>query len=172
MAVSLALTVVCYVSSFGNAFLYDDVPLIETNAYLRTTSGLWTMFTHATMTSSPVWPHHYRPVLMATFWLNYRLGGVAPLGYRVTNLVVHLVNGVLAFALLRRVLARFAPSTTATTTTDWASAFGASLFLLHPIQSIALNLVLKRNSSLCALFMLAALLFYARSRDAQAPARR
>ncbi len=168
VAVSLGLTVLCYVSSFGNAFLYDDVPLIETNAYLRTTHGLWTLFTHATMTSSPVWPHHYRPVLMLTFWLNYRIGGVAPLGYRITNLGVHLVNGWLAYCLLRRVLRRWTPRPTS----DWASAFGASLFLLHPIQSIALNLVLKRNSSLCALFMLAALLLYARSRDATRPSRR
>ncbi len=159
---SLALTVLCYVSSFSNAFLYDDVPLIETNAYLRTTHGLWMFFTHTTMTSSPVWPHHYRPILMLTFWLNYQLSGVTPLGYRITNLAVHLVNGWLAFYLLRRVLRRWVSEPAS----DWASAFGASLFLLHPIQSIALNLVLKRNSSLCALFMLAALLLYARSRAA------
>jgi hypothetical protein len=162
LGVSLALTILCYVSSFANKFLYDDVPLIETNAYLRTAHGLWILFTHATMTSSPVWPHHYRPILMLTFWLNYRASGFAPLGYRITNLAIHLGNGWLAFCLLRRVLRRWV----AAPTSDWASAFGASLFLLHPIQSIALNLVLKRNSSLCALFMMAAILLYARSREA------
>jgi protein O-mannosyl-transferase len=162
MASSLGLTVLCYASAFSNELLYDDVPLIETNAFLRTTHGLWIFFTRASITSSPIWPHHYRPILMLTFWLNYWLGGVDPVGYRVTNLAVHMVNGWLAFCLLRRVLRRWVPAPDS----DWASAFGASIFLLHPIQSIALNLVLKRNSSLCALFMLAALLLNARAHEA------
>ncbi|MDB4968640.1 MAG: tetratricopeptide repeat protein [Myxococcales bacterium] len=161
VAASLVLAVACWASCLANPFVYDDVPLIETNALLRSTGGLWTFFTHAKITSGPIWPHHYRPILMTTVWLNYQLGGVDPIGYRATNLVIHLVNGWLAWCLLRRMQRRWLPAAT----NDWASAFGASLFLLHPVQSIALDLVLKRNSSLCTLFMFAGLLLFARAND-------
>lgn len=168
VVVSLLATVAAYAGGLGNPFIYDDVPLIVVNALLRTPHGLGTFFRHAVMTSSPVWPGHYRPVLMLTFWLDYQLGGVAPIGYRVTNLGIHLVNGWLVWCLLRRVLARWQPAARV----DPASAFGASLFLLHPIQSITIDLVLKRNSSLCALFMLAAVLLFARAHDDDVPTQR
>lgn len=163
LAASLGLAALAHLPALSNRLIYDDVALIEINALLRTTAGLRTLMTHATLTSSPIWPQHYRPLLMLTLWLNYHLGaGVEPLAYRATNLAIHLGNGVLAFFLLRRALER----RVAAPLGDWAAAFGASIFLLHPIQSIVIDLVLKRNSSLCALWLFAAVLSYARALDA------
>jgi hypothetical protein len=126
--------------------VYDDVPLVAGNALLRTRAGLWTLSTSARMTSAPIWPGHYRPLLMATVWLQYQLAGATPWSWRLVNLLIHLGNGALVFALVRRL---------------WrdprAAAWAAALWLVHPIHAIAVDLVLKRNTSLCALLMLLAL---------------
>jgi predicted Zn-dependent protease len=168
LLLAMALTVLAYVNALANPFLYDDVPLVTVNALLRDRHGLGTFFTHATLTSTPVWTQHYRPILMLTLWLNYQLSGVAPTAYRLTNLAIHLVNGWLVFCVLRRVFER----RLASSQRNWAAAFAASIFLLHPIQAIVINQVLKRNSSLCALLMLATLLLWAQAHEAATTRRR
>jgi hypothetical protein len=154
----VALTLLVYSFALTNAFVYDDVQLILVNPLLRDLGGLRTLLTEARMTSQPIWQGHYRPVLMLGFWLNYQLGGTAPFAWRLVNLLIHVGDGLLAFVLVRRVArrldARYADAT---------ALAAAALFLLHPLQAITVDLVLKRNSSLSTLFMLLALLGFARA---------
>ena len=44
----------------------------------------------------------YRPLYWLSIALDFRLSGVGPLGYHVTNLVLHIANGFLGFRLLRK----------------------------------------------------------------------
>ena len=47
---------------------------------------------------------HYHPLTWASFGLDYVLWGMDPLGYHLTNLVLHALNGVLVYVLLLRLL--------------------------------------------------------------------
>jgi hypothetical protein len=89
-----------------------------------------------------------RPVLKVSYAFSWAFGG-SPLAFHVFNLVVHLVNVDL---VLRLAKAARAPS----------AMVPAVLFALHPIQTEAVTYVSGRSSSLSTVFMLLALLAYAR----------
>jgi protein O-mannosyl-transferase len=99
------------------------------------------------------WMSGLRPVLMFTYWLNYRLWGIDPGSYHVLNLVIHFANTGLVFLVLFRILG-FA---------GWkrqravsASLLGAAIFAFHPIQTESVSYIAGRSESLASLFMLLA----------------
>jgi hypothetical protein len=51
-----------------------------------------------------VWLNGVRPVLMLTYWANYKLGGDDPVGYHAFNLLIHAANSLLTFLILFRLL--------------------------------------------------------------------
>lgn len=94
-----------------------------------------------------------RPVLMFSYWLNYRFWGTGPLSYHFVNLVIHFVNTALVFLVLRRLLgkAEWPRQRTAA-----ASLIGAVVFAIHPLQTESVSYVAGRSESLAALFLLLA----------------
>ena len=46
-----------------------------------------------------------RPIAMITFALDHAFWGLDPWGFKLTSLVVHVLNALLVFALVRRLLA-------------------------------------------------------------------
>ncbi|HWQ53166.1 MAG TPA: tetratricopeptide repeat protein [Bryobacteraceae bacterium] len=99
------------------------------------------------------WMAGVRPLLMFTYWVNFRLSPVDTFLYHVVNVVFHLGAGVLMFFILRRLLEL------AGTRGDrvWIlSAFGAGLFLLHPIQTESVAYVASRSENLSVMLMLGA----------------
>lgn len=97
-----------------------------------------------------------RALSMASFVLNDHDWPSTPDTFKRTNLLIHLLNGVLAFGLARSVaLARVTPPR--------AAVIGlavAALWLLHPIQVSAVFLTVQRITMLSALFVFAALWAY------------
>jgi len=94
-----------------------------------------------------------RPVLMFSYWLNYRLWGSGPFSYHLVNIVIHSVNTGLVFLVLRRLLAMAAwPRGRAMA----AAIIGAVVFAIHPLQTEAVSYVAGRSESLMALFLLLA----------------
>src|SRR5258706_572981 len=85
-----------YANSLTKAFLLDDNIWILFNDSLP---SWWTNFW-----SSP------RPTISLSLTLNYKLGGVHPIGYHLFNLVIHLAAALTLFGILRRtmLLPRFA----------------------------------------------------------------
>src|SRR5690606_5525445 len=81
-----------------------------------------------------------------------------PYGFKVTNLLLHLLNGVLAFGLSRTISSIMAPvGEAAAQKVNLIALLCAALWLLSPIQISAVFLTVQRMTELAATFALAGL---------------
>ena len=88
-----------------------------------------------------------RPLLIFSYALNWSSGGLDPVGYHAVSLAIHLLNTVLAFALLRRLLG--SPD---------AALLGAAVWGLHPMTTEAVTYITGRSDALCTTWIFAALI--------------
>lgn len=103
-----------------------------------------------------------RPLSLLTFLLNDVSWPSDPWSFKYTNLLIHLLNGVLVFALSRQ-LSRLAGA--ANQRADWVAIGTTALWLLHPLQVSTVMLVVQRMTQLSALFTLAGLLLFVHGRS-------
>jgi tetratricopeptide (TPR) repeat protein len=99
------------------------------------------------------WVSGVRPVLMFSYWVNYRLWGLDTFSFHFTNLFIHFVNTGLVFLVLMRLLASAAWAQRKAAT---ASLIGAAVFALHPLQTESVSYIAGRSESLASLFLLLA----------------
>ncbi|MGH9720524.1 MAG: tetratricopeptide repeat protein [Bryobacteraceae bacterium] len=106
------------------------------------------------------WVKGVRPLLMFTYWLNYQSSGTDTTGYHLWNVLIHVLNSGLVFALIRRLL-----SLAGRERNNLLALFAAGLFLLHPVQTEGVAYIAGRSDSLATLFFLGAfaLFLYRRS---------
>jgi protein O-mannosyl-transferase len=94
-----------------------------------------------------------RPLLMLTYWLNYKIWGLTPFPYHAVSVLFHAVNAVLAGLIVHRLLGWAGE-------TGWTrnamAAFAGALFLLHPVQTESVAYVSSRSETMSVLFFLAA----------------
>lgn len=143
-----------YWNSFHTPFHFDDTAHIAENPAVRTWS-----------TINQVVP--WRPVLGATLVLNYQLGKLEVLGYHVGNLAIHILAGVLLWALLLHTLRTPRLAATLGPVAAGLSLVIALLWLLHPLQTQAVTYIVQRGESLASLFYLLAV--YAAARAWRSP---
>ncbi len=151
-ALAVVAVAVMIPSLFG-PFIFDDQPLIMGNHYVHSfehwakwfTGGLWD--TNYDPTEGVVRRGYWRPVTLASYAWDWAVGGGSPLVFHATNLLVHAVNVVLLFVILRKWCRD-----------DWGALAGAVLFAVHPVQTEPVAWIAGRTDSLCALGMLSAVL--------------
>ncbi|UHQ22568.1 hypothetical protein LVB77_18235 [Lysobacter sp. 5GHs7-4] len=103
-----------------------------------------------------------RPVAMASFALNAALGGFAPFSFKLGNLLIHLLCGVLVWQLLRRLLA-LDPRLSGQA--RLLATIASGLWLLHPIQVSTVLYSVQRMAQLSTMLVLAAVLVYVLARQ-------
>jgi protein O-mannosyl-transferase len=86
-----------------------------------------------------------------------------PGGHHLTNVLLHIANTLLLFALLLRIL----PQPRGWTSNLWPSAIIAALFGLHPLRVESVAWVSERKDVLSGLFFMLTLLAYARYAQAR-----
>lgn len=92
-----------------------------------------------------------RPLVQASFALNYRLGGLDAAGYHLVSLLLHAANTVLVFLFLRFVFARvFGVGGLS------LPFFAALLFGVHPVNSYTVSYIFCRSDLLAVFFSLGA----------------
>jgi len=130
-----------YSPALSGQFIFDDLSLPFCQPIRH--GSLLTWISHAGV----------RPVLILSYWLNYKISGDSPFSYHFVNLVLHFVNSALVFLVLLRIVQR----------AGWigrksqvASVIGALAFAIHPIQTESVSYVAGRSESLAALFVLLA----------------
>src|ERR1051326_3024006 len=92
--VIILLTALVYLPAIRGGFVFDD-SLITGSRLVRAADGLrrfW--FT----TEAP----DYYPLTWSCFWVEWHLWGDAPMGYHVVNVLLHAVNAVLLWMILRQ----------------------------------------------------------------------
>ncbi|MBI3715102.1 MAG: hypothetical protein HY255_03810 [Betaproteobacteria bacterium] len=163
----LAGTFFLYQPGLYGDFMFDDMANITYNKKLIIENGGWQQWYEASVSSfSGLFK---RPISMLSFAVNASTTGMnAPLYFKLTNLFIHLTNGVLVFwlsrLLLRRVLPTGAAAESARTLT-WASLLAAGLWLVHPLNLSSVLYIVQRMTSLSALFTFLALILYALGRN-------
>lgn len=148
VAVGLALlTLVAYQGVRHNDFIYyDDPDYVLKNP--RTQSGLTWETVKWAFTESHA--SNWHPITWLSHALDCQLYGLNPAGHHVTNVLFHVANVLLLFALLRRLTGAF-----------WRAALVAALFAVHPQRVESVAWVAERKDVLSGFFFLLTLLTYA-----------
>jgi len=160
-AVLVALLV--YQAGLSGPPVFDDGPNIVSNLQLRVKDVSLSSLREAAY-SSPVGAFQ-RPLSMLSFALNFYVsaGDFSPFHFKLTNLVIHLLNGLAVFALVR-ILVGFCckqrQQLLPAAYPDWLALAVAAAWLLHPLNLTSVLYLVQRMNSLAALFTLIGLILY------------
>lgn len=149
------LAFVVYGNTFGVPFLLDDIIFIVESESIRSLS--FSFLGHGW--TGPNWID-FRPVADLSFRLNYQISGLDVWSYHLVNICIHAASAVLLYLVLRNILA--------TRLSPWwsqaAALASAAVWVVHPININAVTYISQRFESLAAMFALAGLLAFLRSR--------
>ncbi len=96
---------------------------------------------------------HYVPLSWMTLGLDYAIWGMNPVGYHLTNLLLHAVNAVLVYFVARQLLRLAAPSAaTDDARVSWAAGFAALVFAVHPLRVESVAWITERRDVLSGCF--------------------
>ena len=137
----VGLMLLVYWPALRSSFVWDDDAYVTQNLLLRSTGGLGQIWSQLTAT-----PQYY-PLVHTSFWLEYHLWGLNPLGYHTVNVLLH----TLASLLLWRVLVRLKVP---------GAWLAAGIFALHPVNVESVAWVTERKNVLSGVFYFAAALAY------------
>jgi len=142
-ALILAATVLAYLPDLHNGFIWDDDRYVTNNQTLRSGAGLGAIWTNPTANSQ------YYPLVFTTFWIEYHLWDLTPVGYHLVNVLLHAAAAIVLWRLLRRL--------------NVPGAFLAGLiFAVHPVHVESVAWVTERKNVLSGLLYLLAAAAYLR----------
>ena len=168
----LILSAFVFLPGISGPWIFDDYTDLVHNSYIRIQTLDADALYHSaySLETGPL----KRPISMVSFALNhYFSGGInntAP--YKITNIIIHIINGLLIFWLLRIIFARLtqiAGSDTSswnmeTSFTTLLAGAAAMLWLIHPIQITSVLYIVQRMTEIAALFTLFGLISYIKGR--------
>ena len=146
-----------YWGSLDHGFHYDDYHSVVRNPHIRSIGNVSRFFLDPSTFSEEAKNAMYRPVLLATYALNFSSSGLDARGFHRTNVILHGLNAGLVFLLLLQLVGE-----------RKVAGGGALLFAVHPMNSEAVNYVSSRSELLMATFLLLACVLYLRFRAAGA----
>ena len=136
-------TALIYGRALNYGFVFDDHHAILDNVPLHYMYNFSKAFTDPTLFSNQPGRRMYRPIVTASYILNYVMFDERPGGWRVLNLFFHAFNGVLLFLLLDLFISR-----------RLVSAIIAIIFIAHPAASEAVQFIAARSTLMAAFFVL------------------
>jgi tetratricopeptide (TPR) repeat protein len=136
-------TLLAYQPIWHAGFIWDDDCYVTGNLALRSLKGLWQIW------FVPATTPQYYPMAFTSFWVEYHLWQLNPLGYHLTNVLLQALNAILLWTVLRRL---DVPG-------PWLVA---AIFALYPVcvESVAWTSEIK--NVLSGAFYLSAALLYLR----------
>ena len=145
----------CFLNALPNEFVYDDVGQVVENERIRSPLALreiWlTDWTRSSESEQALFQKSrdliYRPMLTFSLALNHTLHGLSPAGFRLGNILLHMLVCYLLWALTQRLFADRVISTVASV-----------LFAAHPVHCEAVIYIVGRSELLAAAFLLGGVL--------------
>lgn len=143
----LAVNILLYINTVNYDFLKDDYRLIVENPRIKTFDE-FTRSIGSKFFAFPDFPylHYWRPMTLLTFHADYKLWGLRPAGYHLTNIIINALNALLIFYIFLQI-----------TSKPHYGFFAALFFSLHPCHVEAAAWISGRTDLLGALFILCAI---------------
>ena len=158
--IAIALSIGAYLPGLSGGFVFDDYGNILQNRDLQVRDQSFANLLQAGW-SGQAGPLK-RPIPMMSFALNNMTTGSFVVAYKITNLVIHLANGVLLFVFFtlllkaHRVGSRGHDGAAVAT----VAAIATAIWLVHPINLTSVLYIVQRMNSLSGMFSLSALVCY------------
>ena len=114
---------------------------------------------------------HYIPLSWMTLGLDYKIWGMNPWGYHLTNVLLHTANAVV-FYLLAVAIFKITIPPKAGAEIPIGALFAALIFAIHPLRVESVAWITERRDVLSGLFYLLAILAYIHAYQPGRPVRR
>jgi tetratricopeptide (TPR) repeat protein len=138
--------ILVYANSLAGPFLPDDENSILKNASIRDIGS-----SLAPPRETPV---AGRPLVNLTFALNYAVGGLEVRGYHLVNIAIHLAAALVLFGIVRRTLLLPKLKEPLRSASADVALACSLIWVVHPLQTEAVNYLSERTESLMGLFYL------------------
>jgi len=141
----LAITLLIFVSALNNQFIHwDDNDYVIDNLYIRDFSlnGIITLFTVYVSA-------HYHPITLLSYAIDYKIWGLMPMGYILTNIFFHILNTFIIYQIFLKI-----------TKYKEIALITALLFAIHPMKVESVVWISARKDVLFAFFYLLAVYRY------------
>jgi tetratricopeptide (TPR) repeat protein len=131
---------VAYLPALNGGFILDDDVLLTKNPSIKAPDGLFQFWCTTE-------PYDYWPVTNTALWFEWRLWAMNSPGYHVTNLILHVVESLLIWIIMRRL--------------SIPGAFlAAVIFAVHPVNVESAAWIAQRKNMMSLLFFLLSILWY------------
>jgi hypothetical protein len=159
IAAAILAAIVPYLPSMRGKFVLDDWPLIVNDPLVHSLSNIPRVFLtdflgHISHHEVP----YYRPLVTLSFQINWWMFGAHPLGYKVTNLLLHIAATVLVVLLTLRL-----------TRTIFTAGVAGVAFAVLPAHAESVGWISGRTDVLSCVFVLSALLVMLPPGDGRLP---
>ena len=161
----LLLIIAVYYPGLQGGFHFDDYPNIVNNPRIHLQSldptELWEV----------AWGGQTgglkRPLSVLTFSLNTYFTGLSAPMMKITNLVIHMLNGLCIIYLANLLFTHLFTNQEDKTKAKYLSLLVGAIWMLHPLQLTGVLYIVQRMTSLATLFSLLAILSYCKVRIKQ-----
>jgi protein O-mannosyl-transferase len=150
VTVLTCIGILAFWATFHSPFLYDDAHAIVENPYIQSLNeyqskvGIENIFN--------------RSVLLLTFALNREIGGLDVFGYHLTNILIHILTGLVLYFLVRELLLLERPPHRL----NRLPLICAFIHLVNPLTVQTVTYISSRSSGLATFFYLIAFYIFCR----------
>jgi len=147
----LFIGLVIYSNAIINPFVHDDLVFIQLNPEIKNLN-LSSIFHYPSQPQgqSSIINDYYRPLLELLYRMEFKLFGYAPYGYHFVNILFHIINSFLLFAVLNKIFL-------GKKTINFVVSF---FYLVHPVQSEAVSTIAGISNLVFVFFCLLSFLCY------------
>ncbi len=136
-AVLTLVPILAYCNALPNEFVFDDIYLIVQNPFIKDSGKILDALGPGSKATL------YRPVRSLSYALDYQLFQMNPWGYRLSNLLYHLITCLLVYRVALALTAH-----------RGRALLAALLFSLHPVHTDSITYISGRRDILSTLFFL------------------
>ena len=141
-----------YANSLNSGFIFDDKALIVNNPFVKSQK------LPAEILKKDIFEHWvgkasfalmYRPMQVLSYWLDYKIWGLKTFGFHLTNIILHLLNGILIYLILLKLFSDLK-----------LAAIASFLFIVHPLHVSVVSYISGRADLLSLFFILLTVLLF------------
>ncbi len=149
IAIIAAFSLFIYWPALSGNFILDDDVYLTSNRVIAAGDGLYRFW----FTTQGI---DYYPVSNSSLWLEWRLWGLHPSGYHVTNLLIHIFSALVLWGILKRLAVP-------------GAFLAAVIFAVHPLNVESVAWIAQRKNVLAVLFSLLSIWFYLEDKPSAEP---